>query len=139
MTSQDDPDRSERDFTGEDLALEYCWRTLDAIKMLTDFGTKRLPGEAATEDGSPPADDGGGDVRADEDTMDLTVAAAPAPKCRRSAQYPATNVPPSAFTRARDRGRDDERGDEDPPRHLYILSKVLSKVLSNGESRSRNE
>ena len=59
--------------------------------MLTDFGTKRLPGEAAAEDGSHPADNGGGG----EDTgADIAVAAAPAPKRRRSAQRTTTHIPP---------------------------------------------
>ena len=90
-SGQNDPDKSERDFTGGDLALEYCWLTLEAMNMLTDFCTKRLPGEAAAEDGSPPADNGGGD----KDTgADIAVAAAPAPKRRRSAQHPTTHMPP---------------------------------------------
>ena len=94
-SGQDDPDEGARDFTGEDLALEYCWRTLEAMKTLTDFGTKRLLGEAAAEDGSFPPDDDGGDVGSDEDTgADPTPAAAPAPKRRRSAQRPATHKPP---------------------------------------------
>ena len=30
-SGQHDPDKSERDFMGGDLALEYCWLTLDAM------------------------------------------------------------------------------------------------------------
>ena len=118
-SGQNDPDKSERDFTGWDLALEYFWLTLDAMNMLTDFGTKPLPGEAAAEDGSPPADNGGGD----EDTgADIAVTATPAPKRRRSAQRPATRMSPPPH--ARGRGGRVQRRDEDlhVPRHPASFS-----------------
>lgn len=95
-SGQNDDNKSGADFTGGDLALEYVWRRLADMNMITDFGTKRLDPEAAAEDGSPPPDgDGGSPPPDDEDTgADPTPAPAPAPKRRRSAQRPATHFPP---------------------------------------------
>lgn len=47
-SGQNDPDKTEADFT-DDKPLLYCWLRLDAAGFLEDFGTRRLPGDIGAE------------------------------------------------------------------------------------------
>jgi hypothetical protein len=68
------------------------------VGLLEDFGTRRLPGDAGAEDGSPPLDfDDDAPVTDAPPTAPAAPAAAPQPKRRRSeAARPAKHVLPAA-------------------------------------------
>ena len=81
-SGQNDPDKTEADFCGEDAPLLYCWLKLEKAGLLQDFGVRRLPDDIGHEDGSPPADNDA--PGADAPPTVSAAPAAPAPKRRRS-------------------------------------------------------
>jgi len=90
-SGQNDPDKTEADFCGEDTPLLYCWLKLEKEGLLEDFGVRRLPEDIGAEDGSPPADN----VAPNADAPPPPPAA-PAPKRRRSEPArTATHVVPA--------------------------------------------
>jgi len=97
-SGQNNPDKTENDFTGGDVSLLYCWLRLDDVGLLEDFGTRRLPGDAGAEDGSPPLVlDDDAPVTDAPPTAHAAPAAAPQPKRRRSdAARTAKHVLPAA-------------------------------------------
>jgi hypothetical protein len=91
-SGQNDPDKTQADFCGEDAPLLYCWLKLDDAGLLEDFGRRRLPEDVGVEDGSPPADN----VAPDAGAPPPPPPAAPAPKRRRSEPgRTATHVVPA--------------------------------------------
>ena len=93
-SGQNDPDKSEADFCGEDAPLLYCWLKLEKAGLLQDFGVRRLPDDIGHEDGSPPADNDA--PGADAPPTVSAAPAAPAPKRRRSEPArTATHVVPA--------------------------------------------